>query len=130
MAVRRPFIAGNWKMNLNRADAVTLAQGLKRAIGDPGGVDVAVCPPFVYLDAVVAALQGSPIGVGAQDMYHKEKGAFTGEISAAMLADVGCRYVILGHSERRRILGESNEAVCRKVHAALAAKLTPIVCVG
>lgn len=128
--MRRPFIAGNWKMNLNRADAVALAQGLRAAIGDPGNVDVAVCPSFVYLDAVGAALAGSPIALGAQDMYHKEKGAFTGEVSAAMLLDVGCRYVILGHSERRRILGESNEAVCRKVQAALAAKLTPIVCVG
>jgi triosephosphate isomerase len=117
-------------MNLKRAEAVTLARGLKEAIGNPGAVDVAVCPPFVYLDAVAAALSGSSIGVGAQDMYHKEKGAFTGEISAAMLVDMGCRYVILGHSERRRILGETNEAVCRKVHAALAAQLTPIVCVG
>jgi triosephosphate isomerase len=126
----RPFVAGNWKMNLNLADAVALAKALAAAIGDPGGVDVAVCPPFVYLDSVAGALAGSAIGLGAQDMYHKDKGAFTGEISAAMLVDVGCRYVILGHSERRRILGESNEAVCRKTHAALAAKLTPIVCVG
>ena len=128
--MRRPFIAGNWKMNLNRADAVALARGIREAIGDPGSVDVALCPAFVYLDAVGAALAGSPIALGAQDMYHMEKGAFTGEISAAMLLDVGCRCVILGHSERRRILGESNESVCRKVHAALAAKLTPILCVG
>jgi triosephosphate isomerase len=82
------------------------------------------------LDAVASALEGSPIGLGAQNMYHEPEGAFTGEISAGMLVDVGCKYVILGHSERRHILGESNEDVCRKVHVALAAGLNPIICVG
>jgi triosephosphate isomerase len=93
-------------------------------------VDLAICPPSVYLEAVGQALSGSPIALGAQNVYHEEKGAFTGEISAAMLHDLGCRYVILGHSERRRIMGESNEDVCRKVRKALSAGLTPIVCIG
>ena len=128
--VRRPFIAGNWKMNTDRAQAVALVKALAEAVGKVDAVDVAVCPPSVYLDAVAAALADSVIGVGSQNMYHAEKGAFTGELSAAMLRDVGCQYVILGHSERRHILGESNEDVCRKVYAALAADLTPIVCVG
>ena len=128
--MRRPFIAGNWKMNLNRADAVALVNGLKEGIGDIGDVDVAVCPPSAYLDAVAGALSGSPIALGAQNMYHQAGGAYTGELSAAMLLDVGCKYVILGHSERRRIMGESNEDVCRKVHAALTAGVLPIVCVG
>jgi len=117
-------------MNKNRADALALARGLMDGMEDAGEVDVAVCPPSVYLDAVASALEGSPIGLGAQNMYHEPEGAFTGELSAGMLVDVGCKYVILGHSERRHILGESNEDVCRKVHVALAAGLTPIVCVG
>jgi triosephosphate isomerase (TIM) len=131
--MRRPFIAGNWKMNTTRSEALELVQGLcqaLQALTNVDTVDVAVCPPSVYLDAVAGALQGSTIGLGAQNMYHEPKGAYTGELSGAMLVDVGCRYVILGHSERRRILGESNEAVCSKVHAAFAAGLTPIVCVG
>lgn len=128
--MRRPFIAGNWKMNLNRAEGVALAAAVAKGIGDGGAVDVAVCPPSVYLDAVAAAVRGSAVGVGAQNMYFESKGAFTGEVSAAMLLDVGCRYVILGHSERRHILGETDELVSKKTHAALAAGLTPIVCVG
>ena len=128
--MRRPFIAGNWKMNLNRADAVALARDLKDGIGDAANVDVAACPPSAYLDAVAAELSGSPVALGAQNMYFEQNGAFTGELSGAMLMDVGCKYVILGHSERRRIIGETDEDVCLKVHAALAADLKPIVCVG
>ena len=128
--MRRPFIAGNWKMNLDRASGVKLAEGLAKQAGDCGDVDLAVCPPSVYLDAVGKALKGSPIGLGAQNMYHEPKGAFTGEVSAAMLLDVGCRYVILGHSERRHVMGETDESINKKVLAALAAELTPIVCVG
>ena len=128
--MRRPFIAGNWKMNLNRADAVALARDLKDGIGDAANVDVAACPPSAYLDAVAAELSGSPIALGAQNMYFEQNGAFTGELSGAMLVDIGCAYVILGHSERRRKMGETDEDVCRKVHAALAAGLKPIVCVG
>ena len=128
--MRRPFIAGNWKMNLNRAGATALVRDLVERVRSVSTVDIAVCPPSLYLDAVAAIVKGTSVGLGAQNMYHEKDGAFTGEISAAMLVDVGCKYVILGHSERRRILGETNEAVCRKVHAAFAAGLTPIVCVG
>lgn len=128
--MRRPFIAGNWKMNLDLAASVELVEGIVKAMAKYNHVEVAVCPPSVYLMAVARAAAGSPVGVGAQNMYHEANGAYTGELSGAMLKDVGCRYVILGHSERRNILGESSEAVNLKVHAALAAGLTPIVCVG
>ena len=127
---RRPFIAGNWKMNLDRTAAVQLAQAIVAAAKGFDSVDLAICPPFVYLDAVGQVVAGSNIAMGAQDMYHEGNGAYTGEISASMLCDLKCRYVILGHSERRHILGESDEAINRKVSAALAAGLTPIVCVG
>lgn len=128
--MRRPFIAGNWKMNLDRSLAVALAAGVAKEADGVDGVDLAVCPPSVYLDAVAGAIAGSEIALGAQNMYHKPKGAFTGEISAAMLCDLGCRYVILGHSERRHVLGETDEDINRKVHTALDAGLIPIVCVG
>jgi triosephosphate isomerase len=128
--MRRPLIAGNWKMNLERASSVALAEAVAKGSAGLEGVDVAVCPPFVYLDPVAQALQGSKVGLGAQDMYHEAKGAFTGEISAAMLLDVACKYVILGHSERRHILGETDAEINKKVRAALAAGLIPILCVG
>ena len=128
--MRRPFIAGNWKMHLDRASAVALAQGVAKEAETVDGVDLAVCPPSVYVDAVGKAIAGSTIALGAQNMYHEPKGAYTGEISAAMLRDLGCRYVILGHSERRHVLGETNEQVNKKVLAALEAGLVPIVCVG
>jgi triosephosphate isomerase (TIM) len=128
--MRRQFIAGNWKMNTNRASAVALAEGVAKAAASVSGVDIAVCPPSCYLEAVGKALAGSKVGLGAQNMYHEKEGAFTGELSAAMLVDVGCKYVILGHSERRHILGETDAAINKKVLAALAAGLTPIVCVG
>ena len=129
--MRRPLIAGNWKMNLNREQAVALANGLAEKTAKLGDrADVAVCPPYVYLDSVRDALRGSSIAYGSQDVYHQANGAFTGEISAAMLVDLGCQYAIVGHSERRRIMGESDEAVCKKTGAALAAGLTAIVCIG
>jgi triosephosphate isomerase len=128
--MRRQFIAGNWKMTTNRASAVALAEGVAKAAAAVEGVDIAVCPPSCYLDAVGKALAGSKVGLGAQNVYHEKDGAFTGELSTAMLLDVGCKYVILGHSERRHILGETDAAINKKVHAALAAGLTPIVCVG
>ncbi len=128
--MRRPFIAGNWKMNLNRAEAVALAKAVAEKSAAAPGVELAVCPPSVYLDAVGKALAGSQVGLGAQNMYHEASGAFTGELSAAMLVDLGCRYVILGHSERRHILGETDAAINLKVKSALKAGLTPIVCVG
>jgi len=128
--MRRPFVAGNWKMNLDLASAVALAEGLAKEANSVDGVDMAVCPPGVYLEAVGKALAGSSVALGAQNMYHEPKGAFTGEISAAMLKDLGCAYVILGHSERRHVLHESSEDVNLKVHAALDAGLVAIVCVG
>jgi triosephosphate isomerase (TIM) len=128
--MRRPFIAGNWKMTQNLASAVALAEGVAKAAAKIDGVDIAVCPPSCYLDAVGRAIAGSKVVLGAQNMYHEKEGAFTGELSAAMLCDVGCACVILGHSERRHILGETDAAVNKKVHAALAAGLIPILCVG
>jgi triosephosphate isomerase (TIM) len=128
--VRRSFIAGNWKMNLDRQQAVALAKAVAERAGEFSHVDMAVCPPSVYLDAVGKTLAGGKVGLGAQNMYYEASGAFTGEVSADMLVDVGCRYVILGHSERRHILGETDEQINRKVRAALGAALTPIVCVG
>lgn len=128
--MRRPFIAGNWKMTQDRASSVALAEGVARRSEGIDGVDLAVCPPSVYLAAVARAVDGSGVALGAQNMYHKPSGAYTGEISAAMLVDLGCRYVILGHSERRHVLGETDAAINKKVKAALEAGLTPIVCVG
>ncbi|MBX7166964.1 MAG: triose-phosphate isomerase [Pirellulales bacterium] len=128
--MRRPFVAGNWKMNLDRAKAVSLARAVATGAGRRADVELAVCPPHVYLCAVGEVVAGSPVALGAQNMYHEPSGAFTGETSAAMLLDVGCRYVILGHSERRHLMGETDAAINRKLQAALAAGLTPILCVG
>lgn len=127
---RRKFIAGNWKMNLNRADGVALAKGIAEAVGTESAVEVALCPPSVYLEAVAGAVKGTAVGVGAQNCYHEPKGAFTGELSPAMLVDIGCRYVILGHSERRQYFAETNGQIAKKLVAAQAAKLIPIVCLG
>ncbi len=128
--MRRPFIAGNWKMNMNRESAIALAEGVAKRAEKLEGVDLAICPPSCYLDAVGRTISGSKVALGAQNMYHEKDGAFTGELSAAMLVDLGCTYVILGHSERRHILGETDEAINKKVHAALQAGLIPVVCVG
>jgi len=127
---RKLFIAGNWKMNTSRADAAALAEALVERMGSLTAVDLAVCPPLVYLDAVRGALDGSVIALGAQNMYYEDNGAFTGETSGAMLKDIGCRYVILGHSERRHVMGETDEMVNRKLIKALADGLDPILCVG
>ena len=127
--MRRPFVAGNWKMNLNRAEAEALAKTIVAGVSG-NLVEVGICPPAPYLDVVAAAAKGSSVGVGAQNMYHEADGAFTGEISAGMVSDIGCKYVILGHSERRHILGESNSDVNKKLVAALAGGLIPIICVG
>jgi triosephosphate isomerase len=133
--MRRPLVAGNWKMNLDRAAGTTLAMDVVAGCAGRAGVDVVLCPPFVYLEAIGGALRGSAIEFGAQDLYHEGSGAFTGEVSAAMLLDVGCRWVIIGHSERRQLFGETDASVLEKTRAALAAergghRLTPIVCVG
>jgi len=128
--MRRKFIAGNWKMNLDRASALALAQEVARRAAGKDGVDLAVFPPSVYIDAVRQAIAGSCLAWGAQNVYYEPNGAFTGEISVAMLADLGCRYAILGHSERRHILGETDEQVNKKVHAVLKGGILPVVCLG
>lgn len=128
--MRTPLIAGNWKMNLNRAESTVLAKTVAEGAKDAGGVELAVFPPAVYLDAVRQVLEGTPVAWGAQNMYFEAPGAFTGETAAAMLVDLGCTYVILGHSERRNILGETDADVNKKTLAALAAGLKPVVCVG
>ena len=128
--MRKKFIAGNWKMYTNAASAEALAGAIVKGLGSESRVTVAVCPPFPYLKRVAAVLKGSIVGLGAQNCYHEKEGAFTGEVSPTMLVDVGCRYVLLGHSERRHKFGETDAFINRKVHAALAAGLTAIVCVG
>ena len=128
--MRRLFIAGNWKMNLNRGQSLSLVQSLVESLRGVSDVDIAVCPPAVYLGELGKALHATNIGLGAQNANSKSEGAYTGEISCSMLKDVGCRYVILGHSERRAIYGETDSMVNEKLHAVLAAGLTPIVCVG
>src|SRR5215213_7141600 len=128
--MRRKLIAGNWKMNTDRASAIKLARAVVGRAGMYSAVDLLVCPPFVYLVAVSEVVKGTKVSLGAQNLYHEPDGAFTGEISGAMLIDIGCTHVILGHSERRHILKETDEDVNKKTVAALAAELIPIVCVG
>src|SRR5262245_12504415 len=130
--MRPPLIAGNWKMNGTAAEAEALARGIRSELESrpPEGVEVLVCPHYLVLGRVREILAGSAVKVGAQDTHWEPKGAFTGEISPTMLAQAGCTHVIVGHSERRHIMGESNEQVNRKLKAALAHGLTPIVCVG
>lgn len=126
----KPYIAGNWKMNLDRKGAVALARALRAEVGEPGDVDVAVFPPFVYLPDVIEALAGSAIAVGAQDVCDRKVGAFTGEVSADMLVDIGATIALVGHSERRHVYGETDALVRGKLDAALAAGLDVILCVG
>jgi triosephosphate isomerase len=125
------LIAGNWKMNPSgRAAAVSLAEAVKAGVGQASAVRVVLCPPAVFLNDIDRVLDGAPIGLGAQNMHWEPAGAYTGEVSATMLVDAGCTHVILGHSERRHGLGETDLHVNQKLHAALAAGLIPIVCVG
>lgn len=124
------LIAGNWKMNTNAASAVKLAQGVIQESANAAAVRVAVCPPAPFLSGVRAALEGSRVRLGAQNMYWADHGAFTGEISAQMLLSVGCHYVILGHSERRQHFGETDSGVSSKVKQTIKAGLIPIICVG
>jgi triosephosphate isomerase len=128
--MRRKFVAGNWKMFTTADSARALAEAVVKGLGAESRVTVAVCPPFPYLIPVAAVLGGSSVGLGAQNMHFAKEGAFTGEVSPTMLLDVGCRYVILGHSERRHKLGEDEVFINRKVHAALGAGLSVILCVG
>ena len=127
---RRPLMAGNWKMHKTISEAVDLAEKLKIALPSLPDRDALVCPPFTAVSAVARALKGSPVAVGAQNMNDNVQGAFTGEVSAAMLKDAGATYVILGHSERRAYYGETDAFINKKAKLALEQGLTPIVCVG
>ena len=128
--MRIPIIAGNWKMYKTIPEARELVTGIKEKLKATGQVEVVVCPPFTALAPVAEVLKGSGIGLGAQDLFWEEEGAYTGEVSPVMLRDLGCQYVIIGHSERRQYFGETDETVNKKVKAALAHGLRPIICVG
>jgi triosephosphate isomerase (TIM) len=128
--MRRPIIAGNWKMYKTLKDGQELVVALRRELFKVENVDIVVCPPFTLLAYLTDALESSNIAVGAQDLYWQDEGAFTGEISPVMLKDAGCKYVIIGHSERRQFFDETNENVNKKIKASLKHGLTPIICVG
>lgn len=128
--MRKPIIAGNWKMHKTTGEGSKLVQELNALTNTVTDVEIVVCPPFTALAAVVAAAAGTNIGVGAQNMHWEEKGAFTGEIAPGMLTDIGCTHVIIGHSERRQYFAETDQTVNYKVKAALRAGLVPIMCVG
>ncbi|NYE57314.1 triose-phosphate isomerase [Carboxydothermus ferrireducens] len=128
--MRKPFIAGNWKMYKTPVEAAGFVRELIDSLKDVNGVDVAVCPPFPALWPVKEALEGSNIALGAQNMHFEKEGAFTGEVSPAMLQDIGVKYVILGHSERRAYFGETDELINQKIKAAFTWGLNPIFCVG
>ncbi|MBA4029254.1 MAG: triose-phosphate isomerase [Planctomyces sp.] len=129
---RRPIIGGNWKMNTDRASGAALARQVAAGAAAMGQAapDTVVFPPFVYLDSVAAALAGSPVQLGAQDVYQADHGAFTGEVSPPMLRDVGCRWVLVGHSERRHVLHEGDDLINAKLLAVLRAGLHAVLCVG
>jgi len=129
---RKKIVAGNWKMNLDRAKAKELTLAVAARRGEAAAVELVLCPPALYVETVGSALAGakSNVGLGAQNMHDKASGAFTGEVAPPMLVDLGCQYVILGHSERRTLFGDTDAAVNVKTKAALVAGLVPIVCVG
>jgi len=128
--MRKRIVAGNWKMNKTPSEAKALCEELLPLIGKEENTEVVFCPPFIDIPAVVEAVKGSNIKVGAENMYFEEKGAYTGEVAPNMLVDAGCEYVILGHSERRGYFGETNEIVNKKVLKAFEHGLKPIICVG
>ncbi len=127
---RKKFVAGNWKMNKTFAEARALATAIRAALGEEERVTIALCPAFPWLVLVADVVKGSRIAVGAQDLYPEKSGAFTGEVSAEMLLDAGCRYVIVGHSERRHVIGEKDDLINHKVRFALEQGLNVIFCVG
>ena len=130
--MRKTIIAGNWKMYKTIVEAIELANGLKRELFklEDGAIDIVLCPPFTALSEVSEVVAESNIGLGGQDIFWEDEGAFTGEVSGRMLKDAGCGYCVIGHSERRQFFGETNESVNKKIRAALKYGLTPIVCVG
>ena len=128
--MRTPFIAANWKMYKTVHEAVVFAKEFRSMVKDMLGVEIVIAPPFTAVHAVAEASRNSPVGVAGQDLHWEREGAFTGAISAAMLKEAGAEYVIIGHSERRRLFHETDETVNRKLMAALAADITPIVCIG
>lgn len=128
--MRKPIIAGNWKMYKTIPEGRSLVKGVIEKLAGFTEVEVAFCPPFTALSAIKELVRGTSFRLGAQDLYWKEQGAFTGEISPLMLKDIGCDYVIIGHSERRQYFGETDQTVNEKVKAALAAGIKPIICVG
>jgi triosephosphate isomerase len=128
--MRKKFIAGNWKMYTDAISAELLASAVVKGLAGDDRVTVAVCPPFPFLSRVFQAVKDTPVALGGQNLYPAKEGAFTGEVSPAMLVDVGCKYVILGHSERRHGMGETDAFINRKVHAALSAGLQVILCIG
>jgi triosephosphate isomerase len=130
MAVRTPIVGGNWKENTTLLEAVDLAEAIERQIRDVEGVEVVLFPPFPNLQAVNQIIEAGPLQLGAQDVFWEDRGAYTGEVSAPMLTAVGCSWVIVGHSERRRLLGESSQAVNRKLRAALRNGLRAILAIG
>ena len=127
--MRVPLIAGNWKMNTTVSEAVALVKEMRQGLDEIKGVEKVLCPPFISLSAIKDLIKGTSIKLGAQNIYFEEKGAFTGEVSPLMLAEL-CEFVIIGHSERRQHFGETNKIVNKKVRAALKAGLKPILCVG
>jgi len=128
--MRKPIVAGNWKMNKSSDEAEALVKGVVSAVSGVDGVDVVVCPPYTALERVAGTLAGTSVALGAQNMHWEASGAFTGEVSGAMLLTCGCKYVILGHSERRQYFGETDKSVNKRLKTALRVGLMPIVCVG
>ena len=129
--MRTPILAGNWKMNAGkRAEAVALAEALLARVHDVKGVEIVVAPPYVVLPFVADVVRGTNVALAAQNVHFEPSGAYTGEISAAMLVDLGCTYCIIGHSERRQLFGETDETVQKRLHALLGASIRPILCVG
>lgn len=129
--MRKKIIAGNWKMNLNLSESIALISGIKNGlVNQQLNCELVICPPFTSLETASVLIKDSAIKLGGQNMYYEENGAFTAEISASMLKSVGCQYVILGHSERRTIFGETNKLINKKIKKALTSQLTPIFCIG